>query len=326
MPQLADGQKVGPYVVLHALPFGKGGMARVYVAKIEKSARGITREQTVGLKVALTTADNIPQERADFFYEALSNEVEILKKLRHPSIVNIYPIPSGTKKDPYLARAMNAEGQPWFCAMEYLGGGSLHAVLQEKKKLPSEDALDIAYQIGLALDYAHSKDIAHLDVKPDNVLFRKEFGSGGEREAVLVDFGIATRTYKLGLDAGAISYLSPERVRILRGELAPDHVGDQRPVDVYSMGLLLYRMLTGMLPFRGKDDTHIATAILSLPPTKPRELNADISPEVEELILDALEKDPQRRPDIHEFNERLEEAKRELKDRKSTRLNSSHVP
>jgi serine/threonine protein kinase len=303
MLTIAVGTQIGPYTIVRALHTGKGGMARVYIAKLAPGPEG--QEQIVALKFAIPADRNVSGERAEFFKEALSNEVEILKRLRNPHIVRVFPIPWGSRNDPYFVKAANIESQPWFCAMEFIQGGSLQTVLEKHGKLEIKDAAEVARQIGLALEFSHSKDIAHLDVKPDNILFRQPFTPKGPIEAVLIDFGIATRVYKMGLDAGAVSYLPPERIRILRGELAPEQASDQRPADVYSMGLLLYRMLTGTLPFKGRDKSHISTAILKNAPTRPSEFNRHIPKPLEDLILYAMEKDPHRRPNIYAFNEQL---------------------
>ena len=100
--------------------------------------------------------------------------------------------------------------------MEYLAGGPLSAWIGQQGLLQKE-AVEIAYQVCLALEYLHSKEIAHLDVKPDNVLFCYPPANGGQLEPVLVDFGIAARTRLRAIDAGSVAYMPPERLRLLRG-------------------------------------------------------------------------------------------------------------
>lgn len=281
-------------------------MARVYMARFDSRATG--NSQVVALKMVHTENESHNAAQANTFFEALKNEVELLRRLKHPNIVKLYPIPGVAAKDPYMARASELPGQPWYCVMEYLAGGALHQTLQARGKLKIEDAVEIAYQVGLALDLIHSKEIAHLDVKPDNVLFRAGLDDEHPIEAVLIDFGVATRRFRRALDAGAMPYLAPERLRVVRGEIPPENVGDQRPVDVYSLGILLYRMLTETLPFRGQNRDHLTSAILYSTPTRPRQFNGEIPPPLEDLILAALEKDPRVRPSVSEFTERLDEA------------------
>jgi len=314
MARIRQNSRVGPYTVIRALPEGKGGMARIYEA-IRLTEEGT--ELRVALKVARTAPPTRQRDRArreeleQFYFEALNNEVEYLKRLKHPSIVRLYPIPwaKGMKKDPYIARATNIAGAPWFCVMEYLQGGSLENRVRRLKQLPLREAVEIAHQISLALDYIHSKGVAHLDVKPDNVLFRYPLEDETRPEAVLIDFGIARREgKKYGLEAGALPYMPPERLLLLRGNVAPEIEIDKTLVDVYGLGILLYKMLTGRLPFGGTSRSSITSAILHQTPTRPSRYNHDIPPAVEDIILQALDKDPQRRPSAQMLASMLDEA------------------
>lgn len=302
MAELNTNSTFGPYIIERSLPVGRGGMARVYIARLSQNGTG--RLLRVALKVAIAAGKDVPSEKATIYADALVNEVEILKGLRHPNIVKLHKIPWGTPRDPYIARAKGIEGEPWFFAMEYLAGGSLKQLLDRKTRLAVPDALEIADQIGLALNYAHASNIAHLDIKPDNILFRENLKEDGNYEAVLVDWGISAHVRKLGIEAGTVPYMPPERVLERRGEQVSETT-DRRPADVYALGILLYRMLTGQLPFQDKDPSKLESAILNSAPTNPRQLNNTIPLGVQTLILDTLEKDPRRRLKIHEFNDRI---------------------
>src|SRR5574341_315881 len=102
MPELTVGATIGPFTIIESMAAGHGGMARVFIAAVNKQ-----------------TAAN---EQA-FYFEALNNEVEILKRLRHPNVVRLFPIPRGLPRNPYAARATEIAAHPWFCVMEFLGGG-----------------------------------------------------------------------------------------------------------------------------------------------------------------------------------------------------------
>jgi serine/threonine-protein kinase len=314
MPNLAPNTQLGPYTILEMLPTGKGGMARVYKATWQP--RGQPEAVTVVVKVANTAADGAgsremtPQELEAFYYDALNNEVEVLKTLRHPNVVRLYPIPwdQSMKSDPYIARATRVEGMPWFCGMEYLGGGSLNEVLEKHKKLEPRIAVEIAYQVASGLDYMHSRDYAHLDVKPDNILLRRPLQHGFCPEAVLIDFGIARRKRQRGLEAGSLHYMSPERVQLMKGATAPELGADAPPVDVYAVGVLLYQMLTGHLPFSGHSRDSLTSEILKSEPAPPSRFNHEIAGPLEKLILSALAKQPAQRPTAHQVVLRLDEA------------------
>jgi len=305
--QIGIGTQIGRYVIVEAKPEGAGGMSRVYIGQF------MLAEDTpyyVALKIARVANPRGQPDDVDIYSEALTNEVEMLKRLRHPNIVRLYPITYDDRRRhmPYIARATNLPGQPWYCVMEYLAGGSLEDRIRQMGKLPLPEALEIAYQVALALDHIHSKGIAHLDVKPDNVLFRYPVEAKRPLEPVLIDFGIAAKAKKASLQAGTVAYMPPERLRLMRGEVAPEQVRDQSAVDIYGLGVLLYRMLTGHLPFEASDREHLITTILSRDPTSPRRWNRDIPAEVEGLILRTLEKDPARRPPLDEVMTYIDKA------------------
>jgi len=303
------GTVIGPYTVVRETPQGAGGMARVYIAQFVLPSGEL---HSVALKLARTTdahGNLLNQADMEFYNDALNNEVETLRRLRHPNIVSLYPIPQPNlrRQTPYIARALDQPGQPWYCAMEYLAGGTLEARIRQGR-LPLPEALEITYQIALALDYIHSKHFAHLDIKPDNVLFRRPLEANGRLEPVLVDFGISAKLQKTGLQAGAVPYMAPERLRLMRQELPAEQLRDQSPADVYGLGILLYRMLTGHLPFESANRDHLTTAILTAPPTRPSRYKGDIPGEVENLLLRTLAKEPRERPSIDEMTTLIDKA------------------
>jgi hypothetical protein len=248
-----------------------------------------------------------------FALNALRKEVEVLQKIRHPGIVKIYPIPfRNGRREHYISRAANVSGKPWYCAMEYLGGGSLESRLQELSILPLGEAVEIAYQIGSALDYMHASGYVHWDVKPDNILFRhprSENGNGaGMIEAVLTDFGIARSSHEPAVVAGSVRYMSPERLRVHLGEIPPDQIMNQRPADVYALGLVLYEMLAGDLPFAAADMEGIKAAILKETPIPLTDFNPEVPAVVEDIIFQALNKHPAARPAMGEMVTMLDKA------------------
>jgi len=305
MLDIRVGSWVGPFKVVAPLEeAARAGMATLFVAQLTR----LERTQLVVLKI-IPVEDEGYDERGALRLNALRKEVEILQKLRHPNIVKIYPIPSRNgRREHYIARAANVLGNPWFCAMEHLGGGSLESRLRELTVLPLGEAVEIACQIGSALDYMHTKGYVHWDVKPDNILFRYDLYQDGVVEAVLTDFGIARRTHEPGVVAGTVRYMSPERLRVHMGEIPPDRIMDQRPADVYALGLVLYEMLAGNLPFVAEDEESIKYAILEEPPIPLSDFNYEVPPVVEDIIFQALEKNPANRPTMEEMVTMLDRA------------------
>lgn len=312
MPELAPNTPLGPYTIVKPLPSGRGGMARVYLAAWQPpDGRPVAQ---VAIKVANTATDSAgsremtAEQLEGFYFRALNREVETLKKLRHPSIVRIYPIPWGIKKDPYIARATEIRGAPWFCAMEYLKGNSLKQLIDQHKRLEPRLAVEIAYQIASALDYMHSQEYAHLDVKPENILFRTLLQRQEQPEAVIIDFGIAQRERQGPPEGGTLIYTPPERLKVMLGQTPPERAGANPPVDVYAVGVLLHTMLTGQLPFNGRTRSSLTSAILYSNPTQPSKIAPDVSHPLDALVARTLSKEPEERPSAHELVMLLDEA------------------
>lgn len=308
MSPIEPGTRVGPYSIINTLPGGQGGMALVYLATATDSRSPDVR---VALKITKTANGRgvRREDMQDLYYDALSNEVETLRKLKHPNIVRLYPIEIESRITPYIARANDLPGKPWYCVMEYLAGGSLADQLERVSggQLSLPTAVEIVYQIALALDYIHSKMYAHLDVKPDNILFRQPLNSTATPEAVLIDFGIARREKQKGLPAGAASYMAPERIRFVQD---PDDVRikDQRLCDVFSIGVILYRSIAGKLPFQRQGKSTTTETVLKEEPVPLSQYVRGVPPVMEDIIMRCFSKDPGKRPPMPELLAALDEA------------------
>jgi serine/threonine-protein kinase len=206
------------------------------------------------------------------FYERFRREEQIGLKLEHPNIVRV--LAPEKKSRVYLV-------------MEYAEGKSLRAVMNERKRLPTEQALDIARQIARALVYLHSKGVVHRDLKPENVMLTPT------GEVKLLDFGIAMdeaarRLTWFGLSppVGTPDYMAPEQVRGKRGDAR---------TDVYALGTLLYEMLTGDLPFAAGNSHALMRAKVDRDPRAPSEVAPDLDPKLEEITMRAIQRQPKER-------------------------------
>jgi len=223
----------------------------------------------VALKVPLASLEGDPASFSRF-----ERESEIGLSVDHPAILKIIPVDPAQKSRPYLV-------------MEYLEGQTLEQLLQNVKPLPEADALRMMSQICDGADYLHKHGVVHRDLKPQNIMLCND---GSLR---IMDFGIAKAAAARRLTFGSFSptmgtpdYMAPEQVKGQRG--------DER-TDVYSLGAILYEMVTGRLPFEGPNAYTVMNARLVGDPVAPRTYNPSIRPQVEEIILHALARDPKDR-------------------------------
>jgi beta-lactam-binding protein with PASTA domain/predicted Ser/Thr protein kinase len=254
---LIDSVFDGRYRIIRKL--GAGGMANVYLAE----------DQELGRRVAIKILDD-RHAADDSFIERFRREAKNAAGLSHPNIVSIYD-------------RGEAEGT-YYIAMEYLAGRSLKELIVSRGPTPVRIAIDYTRQILAALGFAHRNGIVHRDIKPHNVVV------DADGRLKVTDFGIArsgaSQMTEVGSIIGTAQYLSPEQARG-----APV---DQRS-DVYSVGIVLYEMLTGKVPFTGDTPLEIAMKHLSEVPVPPSELRDDVPDDLDLVVLRALAKDPEDR-------------------------------
>ncbi len=293
MSELAEGSTIGPYPyrIIRRLGHKQGNMAEVYLAAVGDNP---DPNQVNVVVVKITRVD---EEHGDFFRATLENEVERLRRLKHPGIVRLYPVQkTGLRNLPYMAQT-SLPTRPWFSVMEYLAGGSLANLLEVQKQLDIGTALEIARSLASTLDYLHNLNQVHLDIKPENILFRESLQPGHEPQPVLIDFGIARTVGQAGLEAGTLQWSPPERIRYVRGDKPPElTVRPQPSMDIYALGMVLYTIIAGRLPFADRTRKGITTAILDGHPTAPSRYQPLVQRELDELILMMIAPDPAQRP------------------------------
>lgn len=305
MAKLKPGDRIGPYPYrIEKALGGDQGMADVYLAHL-----GDDPERSRRVVIKLSKQD----ENADFHKDTIYNESERLRQLRHPGIVRSLQVQTDNRlpQAVYVAKASIGSSTPWFLVLEYLGGGSL-AELLKSGPLELPLALKIMHSLAETLDYLHRFDLVHLDIKPENILFRQELTRGADVEPVFIDFGIARNTGQEGLEARTIHYAPPERVvptreRMRPPESTPTLPRPQPTMDIYSLGVVFYQMVTGRRPFEGRTNKSISSAILAGNPTLPSKYMPSLPPEVERLILQMLDHEPIKRPTAAELVHQLEQ-------------------
>ena len=239
---------------------GVGGMAVVY------SAFDILEERTVAIKIL---KDEFLENKD--FIRRFKNESKTIAMLSHPNIVKIFDVSLGDKIQ--------------YIVMEYVDGITLKDFIEKQKRVKWKDAIFFTGQILSALSHAHSKGIIHRDIKPQNIMLLRN------GTIKVTDFGIAkflsyeTRTLT-DKTIGSVHYISPEQAR---GDMT-----DER-TDIYSIGVLLYEMLTGTLPFKADNAVSVAIMQLQSRPRPLREINSEIPEGLEQITLKAMQKDSEFR-------------------------------
>ncbi len=260
MSLLRPADQIGHYRIEE--PIARSGMASIYRATDVRTGR------TVAIKVPHPEVEGDPA-----LFDRFKREIDIGRELDHPGVMKV--LEGGEPGRVYMA-------------MEWVEGRLLREILAENHhKLPMERACAITEGVCDALDYIHRNGVVHRDLKPENVML-------GEADRVkLIDFGVAWKAGARRLTFGKFSqlaatpdYISPEQVRGKRGDWRSD---------IYSLGVMLYEMVTGATPFPGTNPFLIMNDRLVNSPIPPRDLNPEITPHLQEVIYRALERDPERR-------------------------------
>lgn len=249
----------GRYQVIGLI--GSGGMANVF------RARDLNLQRDIAVKILREDFIEDPSFQARFLQEARS-----AANLLHPNIVTIHDF--------------GHDEHRYFIVMEYVDGKDLKSFIRESDHLPIDQALELMIQICEAVGYAHRAGLVHCDLKPQNILVSPD------GRAKVTDFGISLALASIDPDEqtdivwGSPKYFAPEQA----AGTAPSPSSD-----VYALGIILYEMLTGKLPFQADSSERLAELHQTLPPPSPRSLNPEISPILESILLKVLSKEPAAR-------------------------------
>ncbi len=239
----------------------RSGMASIFRGTDSRTGR------PVAIKVPHPEMESDP-----VFFERFQREEEIGKKLDHPGVMKVFA---------------DEDRSQVYMVMEWVDGRLLRQILNESGKFSVERAVRIAGAILDALEYIHAHGVVHRDLKPENIMV------DAEDHIKLIDFGIAANVgarritfAKLSQTMGTPDYISPEQVKGKRGDARSD---------LYAVGVMLYEMLTGTVPFPGPNPFVIMNDRLLNNPVPPREIDPTITPQLQEIIYRAMERDPHKR-------------------------------
>ena len=280
--------KLGKYEILERV--GDGGFGIVYHARDPKLDR------QVAIKVLRSDLASAPD-----FVDRFRREARLAASLRHPNIVSIIEVNDDAEGHLYLV-------------MDYLPGGSLAQQMETDKPMQLSRAVEVLGPIAEALDYAHSRNIIHRDVKPANIMF------GEDGKPVLTDFGLVkstleTGTTTTGITLGTAEYMAPEQIQ--GKEVGP-------ATDLYALGIMAYQMLTGRAPFKGNTPFDVQSKHVHDAPPDPRTLNPVLPGDVVPILIQALAKEPaQRFSSGKAFVSELKNALKRLVEQKTAELYSS---
>lgn len=291
---------IGDYTIEKTI--NTSGMSSIHVGYIPPQ-----NQYKVAIKLHLDS-----ETEHNVFQEFLRKEAEYLALFRHPNVIRIFPTLVNAGRTGYCVRATNLPDSPWYFAMEYLPSGDLTQHLKKIKTFPILWIVEFFYQLLITVQFLHHMGYGHCDLKPDNILLREIPDPNKAPHPILTDFGT---THPIGTPiahpAKSLRYSPPEiLLSHTRQDIRPEELNlYPDKIDIWSLGAILFELLTGRPLFNQKNDRAITTSILEGKIDFVRSLRPEVHESLDIVLAQMLKRAPEERPEIDDlvmvFEERI---------------------
>ena len=291
-------QMIGNYQIDKTL--SKSGMSFVHLAHLPNQPN-----YKVALKIHIES-----EGPRNTYQDLLRHEAEHLARFRHPNIVRIYPINLPSGKVLYCARAVELPDNPWYFVMEYIPGSDVGKYVKNFTKFPVPWIIELFYQMLITVQFVHRLGYGHCDLKPENILLREPPDPFRIPQPILTDFGTAHRVdLKIVEPTRSLRYSPPE---VIMAYTRKDISAENFPlypakIDLWSLGAILFELLTGQHLFNQSRETEITTSILKGELKKVQEIRPEVHSSLDKVLSVMLRVHPEERPELDEIIEALEE-------------------
>jgi serine/threonine-protein kinase len=290
---------IGPYRVLNLI--AESGCSKVFAAQDADKRK-------VAIKLSKTQdnrKNHFHNSNSNVFADLLKRESEALEHLRHPGIVHLLPIHLN-EKPIYIARDPRLDDSPWYTVMEFIPGKSLRQLLKQVAGYSLEWRLELFYQLLLLVDFIHREELAHCDLKLENIMFRIDPTQYAVPVPVLIDFGTCSRVNKLTSEPSAtVPYCAPEMLSLIYAQEAkqpvyPENIQPMK-LDVYALGVIFIELVTGEEYMGRLSDKQKRTSVIDHTNPGVREVNPKLPEKLDHYFWHMAAPDPDERKDVREL-------------------------
>jgi serine/threonine protein kinase len=301
---LNTGSTIGPFTIERSVP-KKGGMSEIYLAHMNDQPLS-----KMALKLNLVNDKNNDNPR-NVYQDLLRKEVRLLQYLRHPGVVRIFPFTlERDTKIIYSAKSSISGKEMWYFVMEYLPGGNLSDNLHNISRMPTKWAVELFYQILIAVQYIHRLGYAHCDLKPENIMMRETPNPNCVPQPILIDFGCVEKIGSINQTPCATPSYSPPEVLMAmqRADLGPSDLDIRSDkIDIWSLGAIFFSLMTGKAMFANKNRSEVTSNVIKGEIAKIQSYRPDLHSSLDTLLAAMMHKNPASRAELDDIIVAIEE-------------------